>query len=74
MDFLVPFYETTLDHDWNMTPIDRSLDLSKVSSYLSRFQDSIDRAFIQELLNKTTYIYKEKVNQETNHIFISPIV
>ena len=53
---LCQFYDTTLEYDWDMDPVDRSLDPDKIKAYLSLFTDQNDREFISELLEKTYYI------------------
>jgi len=49
------FFDSTLDFNWDMIPIDRSLDPNKVQEYLS-YLNELDRSFVQELLSKTNYV------------------
>lgn len=49
------FFDSTLDFNWDILPVDRSFDENKVKEYLPSL-DEPDRSFIEELLNKTTYI------------------
>ena len=60
-DPIYSFYERTLSHDWNMTPIDRSLDPIKVMQYLNLIPDPTDRAFIKDVLDNTVYINYEQI-------------
>ena len=77
------FYDYILDNDWNMKPVDRSLDKGKIKEYLSRFTDENDKKFIKELLSNTLYVnfkefktaliksfnmFKEKIGMEEFYI------
>lgn len=56
MSLLYDFYETTLGYDWDMIPVDRSLDENKVSQYLNLLPNDNDKNFMREFLSTTTYI------------------
>ncbi len=49
------FFDKTLKYDWDMKTIDRSLDLSRVETYLS-LVDEPHRSFIEEVIKNTRYI------------------
>lgn len=56
------FFDYTLNFNLDMAPVDRSFDPVKVQNYLSRMSEP-DRSFIQELLNRTTYIKYSDLKQ-----------
>ena len=49
------FFDYTLNYNWDMTPVDRSLDPDKMQKYLMQLPKP-DCSFVQDLLNKTTYV------------------
>lgn len=56
------FFDSTLNFNWDMLPIDRSLDPNKIQAYLSLLTEP-DKSFISDLLTKTTYIRYSEFKQ-----------
>lgn len=69
------FYDTTLDYNWDMNPIDRSIDNDKVNCYLQTLPPKYV-GFMKQLINKTKYVtyleFKTKL-LETFKLFIKSI-
>ena len=56
----ITFLEETLDYNWDMDPLDRSIDPIKTHKYLSSLEDDRDYNFVKDIIANTTYINFEK--------------
>lgn len=68
-DYIYTFYEETLKYNWDMSPVDRSLNLDRVNQYLNQIYEPVDRDFIRDLLNKTLYINFDNFKNALFHSF-----
>lgn len=50
------FLEKTLQYDWDMNKVDRSIDPIKTHEYLSTLSDERDYQLVKDIINYTTYI------------------
>lgn len=76
MDLRYSFYESTLQYNWDMEEVDRSLDLNIINDYINNIESNNDKSFIKDLLDKTMYInfklFKYSLNQALGN-FINTI-
>lgn len=52
---LINFFNQTLNYNWDMDPIDRTLDPQKAKEYLAKFTDPDEYKLIKTMLEKLEY-------------------